>query len=102
MRSQISRFPGPQISKFPEIRLGPGLGRAGPGLSLGPDGPFRPGAGALGWAVWAPLVGLFICSVFSFASDGPPGRDRHQGGGQGAPGQASGWADGRHGGEMGR
>ena len=45
---QISRF---QISKFPEIWPGPGLGPAlaGPGLGLGPEGPSAgPGAPRLG------------------------------------------------------
>ena len=44
---QISRF---QISKFPEIWPGPGLGRAGPGLGLGPGSPLDGPGGSLGWA----------------------------------------------------
>ena len=45
--SRISRF---QISKFPEIWPGTGLGGAGPGLGLWPGGPLGWARGALGWA----------------------------------------------------
>ena len=43
LRFQVPTFPGSQISRFPEIWLGPGLGRVGPGL-----GRAAPGCAGLG------------------------------------------------------